>query len=218
VLPDLDDEFAKANSEFETVEDLRSDMVERMGMMRIQQANMAVQQRTAEALAELVTDEIPESMVENEVNSRLQELVQQLQQQGMDVNAYLQAVGQTADSLAAEFREPAEQAVKVDLALRSVAELQGLNPDDDALDEYLAEMAGPSGQDPDELKARLAEVGQLSALRADIGKQKAMEWLTDNVALVDDNGEPIDRDALEFPAPADEEESPTTEPVPDEEE
>ena len=218
VLPDLDDEFAKANSEFETVEDLRSDMVERMGMMRIQQANMAVQQRTAEALAELVTDEIPESMVENEVNSRLQELVQQLQQQGMDVNAYLQAVGQTADSLAAEFREPAEQAVKVDLALRSVAELQGLNPDDDALDEYLAEMAGPSGQDPDELKARLAEVGQLSALRADIGKQKAMEWLTDNVALVDDNGEPIDRDALEFPAAADEEESPTTEPVPDEEE
>ena len=42
MLPDLDDEFAKANSEFETVEDLRSDMVERMGMMRIQQANMAV--------------------------------------------------------------------------------------------------------------------------------------------------------------------------------
>ena len=200
ILPDLDDEFAKANSEFETVEDLRSDMADRMNTMRIQQANMAVQQNTAEALAALVTDEIPESMIENEINARIQDLVQRLQQQGMDVGAYLDAVGQTAETLAAEFREPAEQAVKVDLALRSVADLQGLVPDDDRIDEVIAEMAGPSGQDPDELKARLAEVGQISALRADLAKQAAMEWLTDNVELVDEDGEAIDREALEFPA------------------
>ena len=207
VLPDLDDEFAKANSEFETVEDLRADMADRMSTMRIQQANMAVQQNTAEALAALVTDEIPESMIENEINARIQDLVQRLQQQGMDVGAYLDAVGQTAETLAAEFREPAEQAVKVDLALRSVADLQGLVPDDDRIDEVIAEMAGPSGQDPDELKARLAEVGQISALRADLAKQAAMEWLTDNVELVDEDGEAIDREALEFPARGAEEDS-----------
>jgi len=207
VLPDLDDEFAKANSEFETVEDLRADMADRMNTMRIQQANMAVQQNTAEALAALVTDEIPESMIENEINARIQDLVQRLQQQGMDVGAYLDAVGQTAETLAAEFREPAEQAVKVDLALRSVADLQGLVPDDDRIDEVIAEMAGPSGQDSDELKARLAEVGQISALRADLAKQSAMEWLTDNVELVDEDGEAIDRDALEFPARGAEEDS-----------
>lgn len=207
VLPDLNDEFAKANSEFETVEDLRADMADRMNTMRIQQANMAVQQNTAEALAALVTDEIPESMIENEINARIQDLVQRLQQQGMDVGAYLDAVGQTAETLAAEFREPAEQAVKVDLALRSVADLQGLVPDDDRIDEVIAEMAGPSGQDPDELKARLAEVGQISALRADLAKQAAMEWLTDNVELVDEDGEAIDREALEFPARGAEEDS-----------
>ena len=207
ILPDLDDEFAKANSEFETVEDLRSDMADRMNTMRIQQANMAVQQNTAEALAALVTDEIPESMIENEINARIQDLVQRLQQQGMDVGAYLDAVGQTAETLAAEFREPAEQAVKVDLALRSVADLQGLVPDDDRIDEVIAEMAGPSGQDPDELKARLAEVGQISALRADLAKQAAMEWLTDNVELVDEDGEAIDREALEFSARGAEEDS-----------
>ena len=207
VLPDLDDEFAKANSEFETVEDLRADMADRMNTMRIQQAKMAVQQNTAEALAALVTDEIPESMIENEINARIQDLVQRLQQQGMDVGAYLDAVGQTAETLAAEFREPAEQAVKVDLALRSVADLQGLVPDDDRIDEVIAEMAGPSGQDPDELKARLAEVGQISALRADLAKQAAMEWLTDNVELVDEDGEAIDREALEFPARGAEEDS-----------
>ena len=207
VLPDLDDEFAKANSEFETVEHLRADMADRMNTMRIQQANMAVQQNTAEALAALVTDEIPESMIENEINARIQDLVQRLQQQGMDVGAYLDAVGQTTETLAAEFREPAEQAVKVDLALRSVADLQGLVPDDDRIDEVIAEMAGPSGQDSDELKARLAEVGQISALRADLAKQAAMEWLTDNVELVDEDDEAIDREALEFPARGAEEDS-----------
>lgn len=205
VLPELDDEFAKANSEFETVEDLRDDMAVRLNTMRIQQANMAMQQNTAEALAALVTDEVPESMIENEINARIQDLVQRLQQQGMDVGAYLEAVGQTAETLAAEFRAPAEEAVKVDLGLRSVAELQGLVPDDDRVDEVIAEMAGPSGQDPDELKARLAEVGQLSTLRADLAKQAAMEWLTENVELVDDNGDSIDREALEFPARPDDE-------------
>ena len=207
VLPDLDDEFAKANSEFETVEDLRADMADRMNTMRIQQANMAVQQNTAEALAALVSDEIPESMIENEINARIQDLVQRLQQQGMDVSAYLEAVGQTAETLAAEFREPAEQAVKVDLALRSVADLEGLFPDDNRIDEVIVEMAGPSGQDPDELKARLAEVGQISALRSDLAKQAAMEWLTDNIELVGEDGEAIDREALEFPARGAEEDS-----------
>lgn len=218
VLPELDDDFAQANSEFQTVEELRADMETRLGSMRISQAQMAVQQNTAEALAELITDDIPESMIENEINARIQDLVGRLQQQGMDVGAYLEAMGQTAETLAAEFREPAEQAVKVDLALRSVAELEGLVPDDDALDDYLAEMAGPAGQEPDELKARLAEVGQLSALRADIGKQAAMEWLTENVELVDENGDSIDRAALDFPETPDAEEEDTPDADHDEEE
>ena len=133
--------------------------------------------------------------------SKLRQLADELRLEMID------AVGQTAETLAAEFREPAEQAVKVDLALRSVADLQGLVPDDDRIDEVIAEMAGPSGQDPDELKARLAEVGQISALRADLAKQAAMEWLTDNVELVDEDGEAIDREALEFPARGAEEDS-----------
>jgi len=202
VLPALDDAFAKANSEFETVEELRADMEARMAAMRVSQARMALQQNTAEAVAALVTDEIPESMIENEINARIQDLVGRLQQQGMDVGAYLEAVGQTADTLAAEFRAPAEQAVKVDLALRSVAELQGLVPDDDKIDETLADMAAQSGQEAGDLRERLAAVGQLSALRADLGKQAAMEWLTEHVELVDENGASIDRAALEPPEPA----------------
>ncbi|NCG23794.1 MAG: trigger factor [Actinobacteria bacterium] len=199
VLPELDDAWAAETSEFETIEELRADMVERLSGMRVAQARSAVQQNTAEALAALVLDEIPESMIDNEVNARIQDMVQRLQQQGMDVGAYLEAMGMTAESLAAEFREPAEQAVRVDLGLRSIAEAEGMNPDDEKLDEQLEVMAGMSGQSATELRERLAEVGQLSVLRADLGKQAAMEWLTENVELIDENGDPIDRAALEIP-------------------
>lgn len=208
VLPELDDEWAAEASEFETVEELRADLVQRMSAMRISQARMALQQNTAEKLAELVTVDVPQAMIDNEVDARLQDLVQRLQQQGIDPGQYLAQMGQTPEQLRDEFREPAEQAVKVDLALRTVAEAEGLMPDDDALTEAIDEMAGQSGMDGEELKARLAEVGQLSSLRADLGKRDALEWLTENVELIDENGDPVDRAALEFPEePTDEDEA-----------
>jgi trigger factor len=199
VLPELNDEWAAESSEFETVEALRADLVARMSSMRIAQSRMALQQNTAEALAALVTAEVPEAMIENEIDARLQDLVQRLQQQGIDPGQYLAQMGQTPEQLRAEFREPSEQAVKVDLALRTVAESENLMPDDDAVTEAIDEMAGQSGMAGAELKERLTEVGQISPLRADLGKRDALEWLTENVELVDENGEPIDRALLEFP-------------------
>jgi trigger factor len=170
-----------------------------MGAMRVAQSRMALQQNTAEALAELVTAEIPEAMIEGEVDARLSDMVQRLQQQGIDPGQYLAQMGQTAEQLRAEFREPAESAVKVDLALRTVAEAESLYPDDAKLTEAIDEMAGQSGQDGAELKERLAAVGQLSSLRADLGKRDALEWLTENVELIDEDGAPVDRALLEFP-------------------
>lgn len=199
VLPELDDEWAKETSEFETVQELRDDLVTRMGAMKVAQSQMALQQNTAEALAGLVTAEIPEPMVANEIDARLQDLVGRLQQQGIDPGQYLAQMGQTPDQLREEMREPSEQAVKVDLALRTIADVEDLNPDDEALTEAIDEMAEQSGQDGADLKERLAAVGQTSALRADLGKRNAMEWLTENVELIDENGEPIDRTLLEFP-------------------
>jgi trigger factor len=199
VLPDLDDAWAAEASEFETLAELRADLEKRMGSMRIAQARMALEQNTAAALAELVIVDVPEAMVEGEIDARLQDLINRLRQQGVDAAQYLVQMGQTPESLRAEFREPAVQAVKVDLALRTVAEAEGLVPDDDKLRESLEEMSGQTGQDAEELRERLAEVGQLSALRADLGKQAAIEWLIENVELIDENGETVDRSSLELP-------------------
>ncbi len=200
VLPDLDDAWAAEASEFETVEELRADLVTRLTAMRISQAVAAVQQNSAEALAGLVTDDVPDAMIEGEINARIQDFVGRLQQQGADISEYMSSIGITPETLADQFREPAEQAVRVDLALRFVAEQENLIPDDAALSETIVEMATESGQDAVELEKRLAEFGQLSALRADLAKQRALEWLTDNVELIDDEGATIDRSELETPS------------------
>jgi len=199
VLPDLDDAWAAEASEFETLDELRADLVTRLTAMKISQARMAVQQNTAEALAGLVTDDVPEAMIEGEINARIQDFVGRLQQQGADVAQYMSSIGLTAETLTEQFREPAEQAVRVDLALRAVAVAENMVPDDQAVSEAIAEMAIQAGQDAAELEKRLTKFGQISALRADLAKQKALEWLTENVELIDDQGATIERSALEFP-------------------
>jgi hypothetical protein len=182
-------------------------MADRMNTMRIQQANMAVQQNTAEALAALVTDEIPESMIENEINARIRISSSVCSSRGWTSGpTSRRSARRRRRWLRSSVSPPSRPSRSTSPFGRSPIS-KGWCPDDDRIDEVIAEMAGPSGQDPDELKARLAEVGQISALRADLAKQAAMEWLTDNVELVDEDGEAIDREALEFPARGAEEDS-----------
>ncbi len=206
VLPELTDEWAAEVSEFDTAEALRDSVSTRLNTLRLQQANRALRQNIAEALANLVTEEIPAALVETEIRARMQDFVATVEKQGMDVSDYLDAVDKTAEGLAEEFRQPAEQAVRGDLALRRVAELQNFVPDDAAIDEAITAMDHQSDQTAAELRSNLAEVGQLSSLRAELAKQAAMKWLVENVELVNHDGDPIDRAAMEFPEDASEEE------------
>ena len=204
VLPDLDDVWAAEASEFETLDELRADFVARASVMKIAQSRVTREQKTKEALAELVTAEIPEAMIEGEIDARIQAMLEGVHQQGMDLAKYLQATGQTPEQLRAGLRETAEQAVKIDLALRSVAAAEGLVHDDDDVTEAIDEMAEQSGLDSAELRERIEAFGQLGALRADLGKRDALDWLTHNVELIDENGDPVDREALELPEEEDE--------------
>ncbi len=199
VLPELDDELASQASEFETLDELRADIVERLTAMRVAQANAVLREKVAEALAELVDVDPPEAMVDAEIDARLRDLVSRLQQQGIEPGQYLEALGKTPAELADEFRAPAITSVKVDLGLRAVADLEDLWPDDEALDRALAEIAERAGTDPAELRDRLDEAGQLSGLRADIAKHAALDWLVEHAEIVDPDGQPVDRADLELP-------------------
>jgi trigger factor len=200
VLPEADDAWAAEASEFETVDELRQSLVERMSRVRKAQAQMALREKVGEGLAALVTDELPEALISSEMQDRLQDLAMRLQAQGMQLEQYLSMTGTDPESFSQELRDTATSAVKVDLALRAVAEAEGIDCTDDELDDELEGVAARVGQSPDQVRERFERVGQISAIRSDIKKRKALEWLLERVEVVDPEGNAIDRSELELPA------------------
>ena len=197
VLPELTDEWAQQNSDFETVEEMRADVVERMSQVRRAQGAEQLQEKVGQALAELVTDEIPEALVSNELNGRMQDLGMRLQAQGMGLEQYLTMTGRTQEQLIDELRENAETSARVDLALRAVVAAESIECTDEDIDAEIEEVAERVEEKPEEVRRKLEQNDQLPAVRSDISKRKALEWLLDNVEIVDENGEPVDRSLYE---------------------
>jgi trigger factor len=196
VLPEVNDEWASESSEFETVEELTADLTERLRQRHLAQAQMALQQKTAEALVELVTEDIPDQLVMEELRERIHDLNHRLESQGMTLGQFLGATGRDEQEFLDELRAGALQSVKVDLALRSLVEAEGIEITDEELDEELAAMGERLEMDVDQVRDQLERAGRLPAVRSDRRKAKAMRWLNDHVELVDEDGKPVSRDDL----------------------
>ena len=220
VLPELTDAWASEASEFDTLEALRASLAERMLRVRRAQAQMAYREKVGEALAALVTDEVPEAMVANEMQERLQDLSMRVQAQGMRLEQYLAMTGADPETFSQELKDTATSGVKVDLALRAVADAEGIECTDDDLTEELDGVAERVGEPVDVVRERFERVGQLSAVRSDIKKRKALEWLLDRAEVLDQDGAAIDRSELEPPAdqpePDDDADDEASEPVAEE--
>jgi trigger factor len=193
VLPDVTDEWASEASEFDTVEELRDDIAGRLRQRHVVQAQMALRQKTAEALVELVTEDIPEQLVLVELRERIHDLNHRLDSQGMSLGQFLGATGRDEQEFLDELRGGALQSVKVDLALRALVEAEGIEVTDEELDEELAAMGERLEMDVDQVRSQLELGGRLAAVRSDRGKAKAMSWLIDNVELLDEDGKPVSR-------------------------
>jgi trigger factor len=199
VLPEVTDEWASEASEFESVEELRAELRERLATMKRVQAQIALRNQTLDALIQLVEEDAPEPLVNAEIERRVHDLGHRLSSQGANIGQYLQATGQTEQELLDEMRTGATEAVKADLALRSVAQAEGIEATDDEVDAEIARLAERMGQKPDRLRKELERADQVPAVRSDIKKGKALEWLVERVEVVDDEGQPIDRALLTSP-------------------
>ena len=196
VLPEVTDEWAAEASEFDTVAELEEDLRGRLRQIKVLEAQMAMRERTLDALIGLVADEPPEALVEAEVRERLHDLGHRLQARRLTVEQFLQASGRDEASLLEEIRADAARAVRLDLALRALADAEDVQVSEEELDESVAEMAQQAGTTPADLRRRLDRTGRLPAVRSDRRKSKALTWLFDHVGLVDEDGEPLSRDVL----------------------
>jgi trigger factor len=174
-----------------------------MLLVRKAQAQGALREKVGEALAELVDIEVPEPLVSSEMQNRLQDLAMRLSAQGLSLEQWLTATGQPAEEITAEMRATATQAVKVDLALRAVADAEGIEVSDDDVDAEIDAVATRVEQPAARVRADLERGGQMQAVRSDIRKRQALDWLLERVEVVDEGGAAIDRADLELPAPDD---------------
>ena len=206
VLPELDDELVATHTEHATAAEFLRDGIEaRLKTWKVLRCRLARERALAEALAGLVAEEPPRAMVDRHIAARLDDLDERLREEGGD----LSSVQRPWEELVEQFRPPAVQDAKLDLALRSVAAAESLEATEADVCAELeqAAAADPDGDDDaDQIRARMAETGQLSSLRASLTKRAALAWVKDRVVLVDSDGEVIDPEALEFPEEDDAEE------------
>ena len=196
ILPEPTDEWAAEASEFDTLEALQDDLRGRLRQLKLVQAQLALRERTVDALVGLVVEDPPESLVEEEVRERLHDLGHRLEARRLTVEQFLQASGRGEGELLGEIRADAARAVRLDLALRALADAEDVQVNDDELEETIGEMAQQAGTSAADLRRRLDRAGRLPAVRSDRRKSKALTWLFDQVDLVDEDGKPLSRDDL----------------------
>jgi trigger factor len=163
---------------------------------KLNEARQNVVRAMNAALAELVTDEVPDAMVDADLNQRVQGIVQQFQAQGIDLGQWLAATGQAPEEFIESMRGAAVEAVKVDLALRAVAEAEALEVEPHDFEAEYARMAMQYGQRAKDIRKAYEDNEAVPELAAQIRKSKAFDWLLHNIEFVDPDGAAIDRDLL----------------------
>jgi len=198
VLPDLTDEWASEASEFDTVDELRDDIRNRLGMMQKLQAQMAVRDRVLETAADLVPIEAPETLVDSETRRRVEDLAHRLQHQNANLEQYLAATGQDPQAFIDEVRIGAARAVLADLALRAVVAQEEITATEEEITAEVARVAERVGQKPEKVRRELERSGGLETVRSDVARGKALEFLVEHAKVVDEEGNEID---LTIPEP-----------------
>jgi trigger factor len=211
VLPELTDTWVEENTEHGTIEELRADVTRRIEMVARMQAQMALREQAMVALSELVTVPIPDALVNQEVEQRLHDLVHRLEAQGASIPQYLAAIGKDQQEFVDEVRTGAQAAVASDLALRSIVNQEAISAEEAEVAVEIERLAERMGDKPDQVRKALVKQGRMEALRSDIARGKALEFVIERATVVDPDGKPVDLNIAEAGLTGTDESSPEPE-------
>jgi trigger factor len=191
-LPELDDEFAQAASEFDTVGELRASTRKQLTTMR--QAGQAGQarERLLQTLIDQLDIPLPERIIEAEIEQRRRSLQDQLDRAGLTLQAYLDASDTTTAKMDADFDADARRSVTAGFILDKLATQEELTVSPEQLSAYVTEQAYRMGVAPDRLAQQLSDNGQLAAVAGDVLRGNALTWLAEQATVVDEAGRPVD--------------------------
>jgi len=179
VLPELDDDFASDASEFDTLEELRADIREKVGTALGSRAEEDFRIAAIDAAVEAATVEVPDELATARAEERWERMERQLAGRGMDPNAFLQMQGKTREELIAETKEDAEKELKREAVVTAIAEAEAIEVSEEEMVEALEHSAEHERTTPEKLLERLRKSGRDQMVREDLRARKAIELVAE---------------------------------------
>ncbi len=175
--PEVDDEFAKDVSEFDTLDEFKKDLAEKLEKRRGEQADRDWDEAVTDALINKLECDVPDAMVDYRAEKLLEDYANRIQSQGIQFEQYLQMTGMTMDTMRAQTRAAAGRAVRRELALDAVAAAEGIEISDDEADAEYARLAGEYKMEIEQVKSVVSSAD----VKRDLAARKAMEVVKSSV-------------------------------------
>jgi len=181
-VPEIDDDFVKDVSEFDTLDELKASKREELQKAAEARAEDQMKNSVIEKIFEANDIDVPDVMVEEEIDSSLQQFDQQLRVQGMDLNTYVQYMGEDMNKFRESIREDAFKKTKTRMIVAKIVDQEEFDVTDDEIHEYLEDMAKQYGMEVDKLVEAIGPQN-VQTLGGDIKMRKAVDFVYDNAVI-----------------------------------
>jgi trigger factor len=200
-LPETDDDFAKTASEFDTLDQLRDDLRERLGELKDREAQGVLRDRALQAMIDTVDVELPDLLIEEETEHRVAHAKERAERAGVTLEQVLEAQGWDEARLREDSRDHAIRAIKSDLVLEGISRAEHLEVTADEIGTEIAVLAQTYGREPKEVAKALEKSGQMVTLAGDIIRGKALDLLVEYADIADESPTEESTDPVGEPVP-----------------
>ena len=195
-LPELDDDFAKDVSEFDTLDEYKADIRSGLEKKKEEEAKRAKEDAAVEKAIANAEMDIPDAMIKTQASNMVDNFARRLQSQGMTLEQYMQYLGQTIDQLIDQMKPQALKQIQTRLVLEKVAEVENIEVSDEKIDEEIQQMAKMYNMEADKLKDIMGDY-EKEQMKKDLAVQEAVTFLADNAVEVDAPAEEAGEEAPE---------------------
>ena len=183
-LPEANDDFASEVSDFDTMEEYKKDLAEKLHAEKVEAAKTADEDKVVDKVIENATMEIPDQMVEEQVNGMVNDYARRLESQGISFKQYVEITGMTAEKIGEQMKPQAIKRIQTRLVLEAVVKAENIQADDAAVEEQFDKMAADFKMDKEQIKGMFGEE-QMAQLKEDLAVQKAIDFLVAEAKFVD---------------------------------
>ncbi|MDU4962433.1 MAG: trigger factor [Sporomusaceae bacterium] len=184
-LPEVDDDFVKEASSFNTVEELKADIKNKLEVAAEQKHERDFRNAIMEQAVKGVQADVPAVMIESKIDQMIEDLDLNLQNRGLKLENYLQYMGTDAAGLREKYRESADTAVRTDLLLDEIAKAEDLKVENEDLDKEVQAMAQTYNAPVEEVRKVIIEQGRVGMLAQSVLRKKAMQVIFDTAAVTE---------------------------------